>query len=132
MIARVVAGMSILLRRIAEVQGQRGGAGSALESQCLDGADYAQSVADAGYAHLLEGIVIEFEQDVASDVVFLEGVCVCAAFYVCQPFGDVGVGPGPEDVEEGGLTHGGDKDHCHVECTGSRQTGARPRPRGMP
>lgn len=88
-----------------EVRGERGGGGtggtSALESQDFDGINDAQSITDAGYAHLLEGIVIQLQQDVASDVVFFERVCVCDAFYVGKPLGDVGVGPGFEKVGKG-------------------------------
>ena len=104
-VAGVVAGV---VWRLAEV-----GAGG-LESQCLDGVDDAESVADAGYAHLLQSVVVELEQNVASDVVLPEGVGVCAAFYVCKPSGDVRVGPGLEKVG-----HGSGQCAAPRGCTGS-------------
>lgn len=89
------------VRYMRERDGGGAGGTSALESQGLDGINDAQSIADAGYAHLPQGVVIQLQQDVASDVVFLERVCVYDAFYVGEPLGDVGVGPGFEKVGKG-------------------------------
>lgn len=94
-VAGAVSGMeAILFGRVVVRAG-------ALESQQLDGVDDAESVADGGDAHLLEGVVVELEQDVTSDVVCAERAGVCAAFDVGQPYRDVGVGPGPQKVRKG-------------------------------
>lgn len=113
-LARAVAGVAIWMGGVVRAHVGEGGPGRAFESEGFDGIDDAQSVADAGYAHLLEGVVVELQQDVASDVVVSEGVYVCVAFYVGEPSGDVGVGPGLEEAGEGrsggwleGATHGG-------------------------
>lgn len=45
--------------------------------------------------------MIELEEDVASDVVFSEGVCVCATFYISEPLRDVRIRPGFEKVWKG-------------------------------
>lgn len=124
-VARALSGMDAVLFwwRVGEVGADMRGicrARSTLESQGLDGVDDAESVSDAGYAHLFQGVVIEFEKNVASDVVLFEDVGVSAAFYVSQPFGDVCIRPGFEKVGKGsawGWIHGKvEKAHAALGC----------------
>ena len=62
-------------------------------SERLDGVEYPESVADAGYAHLLEGELIKLEENITPDVVCPESGCMVCALDIGEPAGDVGIRP---------------------------------------
>lgn len=59
--------------------------------QNLDSIDDAEPITDASDAHLLQSYLVEFEYNIPTDIVGLEGVGMSAAFYVSQPTSDVDV-----------------------------------------
>lgn len=79
-------------------------------TQELDGVQNPEPVPDTDNAHLLEGDLVEFEQNIAPDIVGPEGLAVAFALDVGQPAIDVVVGPGAQEGEVGHSCGGLDGD----------------------
>jgi hypothetical protein len=73
------------VRRVATV-------GASL-SERLDGIEDSKPVADAGYTDFFEGDLVQFEKDISSDIARSECRRVMTTFDVCEPSGNVRVGP---------------------------------------
>ena len=63
-------------------------------SECLDGIEDPEAVADASDAYFFESDLIQFEDDISSDIARPECEGVMAAFDVGEPGRNVRVGPG--------------------------------------
>jgi hypothetical protein len=71
-------------------------------SESLDSIYDAQPVTDAGNAHLFEGVLVDFQQNIATNITVSEGVDMLRAFIVYEPAGDVGIIPSAQEIGEGG------------------------------
>ena len=69
-------------------------------SQKFDGFEDSDTLSDALYAHFLERLLVQIEDDIAPDIVRFEYVCQVPNLVFEEPTSDIRVRPCPYEFEE--------------------------------